>query len=138
MTQRLMIVDDAKDQLYLMQMLIKTIAPNISIIPAPNGDQVFSKLRETSFNPPKVILMDLKLPGKNGLELLKEIKSDAQLKRIPICLFSNGALQEDVCQAYELGASFYFKKPIGLSELKNFTSHFIELWFRYASTCGHG
>ncbi|MFM8313938.1 MAG: response regulator [Deltaproteobacteria bacterium] len=135
MNQNLMIIDDAKDQLYLMQMLVKTLAPEIAITAFVNADEALTNLRKAGVSPPRVILMDLKLPGKNGLDLLKEIKLDPKLKKIPVCLFSNGALQEDVCQAYEHGASFYFKKPIGLSELKNFTAHFIELWFHYASIC---
>ncbi len=135
MNASLMIVDDAKDQIYLMQMLMKTIAPDIAILTAGDGDEAIRQLHDVLPNLPRLILMDLKLLGKTGIETLKVLKSDPALKRIPVCIFSNGDFQADVCDAYEAGASFYFKKPIGLTNLKQFMTHLIEIGFSYAAVC---
>ncbi|MFM8312902.1 MAG: response regulator, partial [Deltaproteobacteria bacterium] len=61
MNASLMIVDDAKDQIYLMHMLMKTIAPDITILTACDGDEAIRQLRDALPNLPRLILMDLKL-----------------------------------------------------------------------------
>jgi CheY-like chemotaxis protein len=130
-----MIVDDAKDQVYLMKMLISMIDPKIEVVSASHGDQALEMLRKDPKVTPKVIILDLKMAGKTGLEVLKELKSDPILKRIPVCIFSNGEFESDICDAYDLGASFYFKKPVGLVELKKFVEYFLGIWFHFASFC---
>lgn len=135
MSSHLMIVDDATDQVYLMKMLISMIDPKIQLSSASNGEQALRMLRADPPLRPNVIILDLKMAGKTGLEILKELKSDVHLKRIPVCIFSNGEFEADICDAYDLGASFYFKKPVGLVELKKFIEYFIGIWFHYASFC---
>jgi CheY-like chemotaxis protein len=135
MSPQLMIVDDATDQVYLMKMLISLVEPKIQVVSAANGDQALKILRTNLGELPQLIILDLKMAGKTGLEILKELKADSNLRRIPVCIFSNGEFEADICDAYELGASFYFKKPVGLVELKKFIEHFLGLWFNYASFC---
>ncbi len=135
MKPHLMLVDDATDQVYLMQMLLKTIDPEIRTVSASTGDEALKILQDETKILPRVVLLDLKLAGKTGLEVLKELKKDPRLKRVPVCIFSNADLEADICEAYDLGANFYFKKPIGLIELKKFIEYFVGIWFRYASFC---
>ena len=135
MSMELMLVDDASDQIYLMQMLLKTINPEIKITTALHGDSALEILNDESKPLPRVVLLDLKLTGKTGIEVLKELKSNPRLKRLPVCMFSNSNLEADVCEAYELGANFYFRKPVGLAELKKFIENFVGVWFNYASVC---
>lgn len=135
MSMELMLVDDASDQIYLMQMLLKTVNPEIQVVAASNGDEALKILNDDSRPLPKVVLLDLKLTGKTGLEVLSEIKHSPRLRRLPVCMFSNSNLEADVSEAYELGANFYFRKPVGLAELKKFIEHFVALWFTYASVC---
>jgi len=135
MNMELMLVDDASDQIYLVQMLLKTINPDIKIVAASNGDDAIKLLNDDSRPLPRVVLLDLKLAGKTGLEVLRELKNNPRLKRIPVCMFSNSNLEADVCEAYELGANFYFRKPVGLAELKKFIENFVTVWFNYASVC---
>lgn len=67
----------------------------------------FSKLGEL----PNLILLDLNMPRKNGLEVLKEIKVNPLLCRIPIIIFTTSRMNKDIEQAYEFGASCYVTKP---------------------------
>lgn len=135
MNMDLMLVDDASDQIYLMQMLLKTVNPDIKIVATTSGDEALKVLNDESRSLPRVVLLDLKLAGKTGLEVLKELKNNPRLKRLPVCMFSNSNLEADVCEAYELGANFYFRKPVGLAELKKFIENFVTVWFGYASVC---
>lgn len=61
---------------------------------------------------PKVILVDLKMPKVNGLEVLRKIKSDPQMKMIPVVILTSSAEDPDIKKAYELGANSYIIKPV--------------------------
>lgn len=69
---------------------------------------------------PNVILLDLNMPKKDGREALKEIKSNPELRRIPIVIMTTSQSEEDILRSYDLGASSYITKPVtfeGLIEL---------------------
>jgi len=132
----LMIIDDSEDQQQLMQNVCKMIEPNLQIITAECGAVALKYLRAQGQGQlPKVILLDLRMPGMSGQEVLSELKSDLHLKRIPVCIFSNADLETEICDCYERGANFYFKKPTGLVQLKKFLEHFSGIWFKFASVC---
>jgi chemotaxis family two-component system response regulator Rcp1 len=76
---------------------------------------------------PDLILLDLNLPEKNGYEVLAEIKSDNELKRIPVLILTVSDLEEDIIKAYDLHANCYITKPIHLGEfvkIIKFTQNF--------------
>jgi two-component system response regulator len=65
---------------------------------------------------PVVVLLDLKMPGVDGFEVLRQIKSDDALKRIPVVVFSSSNDDDDRWRSYELGANAYVTKPVDFSE----------------------
>ena len=130
-----MIIDDSDEQLLLMKNVFIMVDPTLKIVTADSGDVSLTNLRNQHNYLPKVILLDLRMPGKNGQEVLSELKSDPLLKRIPVCIFSNADIESEICDCYERGASFYFKKPVGLVGLKSFMEHFKGIWFTFASLC---
>jgi len=62
--------------------------------------------------PPKVILLDLKLPKVDGLEVLQRIKSDPRTQVIPVVVFTSSKEQSDVVESYQLGVNSYLVKPV--------------------------
>ncbi|MBI2386619.1 MAG: response regulator [Elusimicrobia bacterium] len=64
--------------------------------------------------PPILLLLDLRMPKKSGWEALREIKSDARLRRIPVAVLTSSNAEEDVARAYDLGCNTFIKKPSGL------------------------
>jgi two-component system response regulator len=73
---------------------------------------------------PKVVLLDLKMPRINGLEVLERIKSDARTKIIPVVILTSSSEDPDIRRAYELGANSYIVKPV---EFDNFVKAISEL-----------
>ena len=65
---------------------------------------------------PAVVLLDLKMPRVDGLEVLGQIRSDPQLKLIPVVMLTSSPQDQDVRRSYELGASAYVVKPVDFDE----------------------
>jgi len=80
---------------------------------------------------PGLILLDLHMPRKSGLEALKEIKADAALRRIPVVVLTTSDDQLDILRSYDLGVSSFISKPVtfaGLVEImKTFGRYWIEI-----------
>jgi two-component system response regulator len=68
-------------------------------------------------NGPKVVLLDIKLPKVDGLEVLHQIKSDARTKHVPVVLLTSSAEERDIVAGYEYGANSYIVKPVGFEQL---------------------
>ena len=64
---------------------------------------------------PRLILLDLKMPRVDGLEVLKSIKADERLRRIPVVIMTSSQEEKDVAQSYELGINSYVVKPVEFS-----------------------
>jgi len=85
------------------------------------SDRVFS-------NQPKVILLDLKLPKINGLEVLKAIKTDKRTKMIPVVMVTSSKQDSDMKTAYEYGANSYVVKPVDFNKFVEAMSHLVLYW----------
>jgi two-component system response regulator len=79
--------------------------------------------RDTNCHP-KVILLDLKMPKVDGLEVLRRIKADPKTKRIPVVVLTSSSEESDIVESYELGANSYIVKPV---DFKQFTDSIREI-----------
>lgn len=79
---------------------------------------------------PDLILLDLNLPKKNGLEVLKDIKQDNDLKRIPVVVLTISANEEDLITAYNLHANAFVNKPLEIKEFYKFIKTLEDFWFK--------
>jgi len=78
---------------------------------------------------PGLILLDLNMPRKDGREALQEIKSDPDLRRIPVVVLTTSRAEEDVVRSYDLGVSGYVTKPVTLVGLINVMRALGHYWF---------
>lgn len=131
----ILLVDDAVDQLQLIRTVFAMVAPTLKVATSESGDDALRLLRDSPATRPMVVLLDVSMPGKSGIDVLKAMKADPDLRRIPVCMFSHGDIPRDIAAAYEHGASFYFKKPVGLDRLKTFADVFARVWFELAVHC---
>ncbi len=77
---------------------------------------------------PDLVLLDLNLPKKDGREVLKEIKSDKELKMIPVVILTISKAEEDVIKTYNLHANCYIAKPIDLNQFSKVVKSIQDFW----------
>ena len=79
--------------------------------------------------PPNLILLDLNMPGMGGKEFLKHIKSDDNLKHIPVIIVTTSNAEKDIIDSYRLQAAGYVHKPTTLDEFKMVMGEIEDYWF---------
>jgi CheY-like chemotaxis protein len=78
---------------------------------------------------PDLVLLDLNLPKKSGLEVLAEIKEDKRLKRLPVVILTTSQAEEDIVKAYNLYANCFITKPVDFSQFVTIVKSVEEFWF---------
>jgi CheY-like chemotaxis protein len=73
-------------------------------------------------------MLDLNLPGRDGHQVLRELKGDPELKEVPVLIYSGSASQNDVRLAYRLGGNCYVQKPLDLEEFFGVVSSIESFW----------
>ena len=89
------------------------------------GEPPFSDPRRQA---PNIVLMDLKMPHVDGFQVLQWLRNNPQCSVIPVVMFSSSALDQDVLQAYRLGANAYFQKPTNFQELQDILASILNFW----------
>jgi two-component system, response regulator len=114
----LIVEDNPQDAELTIRALRKNNLAN-QIFVAEDGEEalefIFTRGRyagRQTVKPPKVVFLDLKLPKVSGLEVLKEIKSHPETKKLPVVVVTSSREDPDVQSAYELGANGYVVKPV--------------------------
>ena len=79
---------------------------------------------------PGLIILDLNLPRKNGREVLAELKSDPELRTIPVVILTTSKAEEDIVKSYGLHANCYIIKPVDFPKFTDVVRSISEFWFR--------
>lgn len=79
---------------------------------------------------PRVILLDLKLPRLDGLEVLRRVKADERTRAVPVVMFTSSKEERDIAQSYRLGANSYVVKPVGFDEFLSAISSMGRYWLK--------
>jgi CheY-like chemotaxis protein len=110
------------------------IKNNLNIV--NDGVEALNFLRKTGkyadAPKPDLILLDLNLPKKDGRDVLKEIKGDPNLKRIPVVILTISKAEEDILKTYNLHANCYITKPVNLEQFIKVVKSIEDFWFTIA------
>jgi two-component system, chemotaxis family, response regulator Rcp1 len=133
----LRVEDNLGDVTLIMEALKGSKRP-IQVSRAKDGDEALDYLRGKGRYVhcvrPDLVLLDLNMPKKSGLEVLEEIKTDPKFRDIPVVVLTNSKLDADVQKAYESRANFYLVKPTDLDELFVAMRYVEDIWLRSVTT----
>ncbi len=113
---RVVIAEDNDDHALLIEMaLARASDVPVETIRAHNGDEAVEVIRREK---PDLILLDLRMPGRDGHEVLQAIKADDELRSIPIAVLTSSDRDDDIAQSYGLGGNHFLTKPDNPQELE--------------------
>lgn len=129
----LLIVEDSNEDFTAMERFLRRSSSSIPIERCTDGDQalafLFQRGNYMGYPYPSMIILDLNLPGTNGLEVLHFIKNDTRLERIPVVVFTTSNNPNDRQECCQYGVKKYIIKPIDYGQLKQNMQLLIDLWF---------
>jgi CheY-like chemotaxis protein len=125
----ILIVDDDADDRDIVRDAFLTNDDKTEYVLLENGDALLQYLHENVSNSlPTLIMLDLNMPGKDGREALKEIKSTSSFQKIPIIVFTTSSSDRDKQTAYESGANCFVTKPDTFDKLVEVAGCILKLW----------
>lgn len=128
-----LLVEDSPADAELAVIAIQQSRPDAKIHVVDNGEAALQYLHDQRHADraasPDLVLLDLNLPGRDGIEILQVIKADADLRHLPVIMFSNSNARSDVAAAYEHGANAYLLKPMEYAEIKEAMGDLVRFWW---------
>ena len=128
----ILLVEDNKADVRLVREALKNSSLTYEMATVRDGVAAMAYLHQegeyAAVSRPDLIILDLNLPKKDGREVLAEIKTNSQFKRIPVVVLTTSRNEDDIHQSYELNANCFITKSRNLSELFTIVRRIEEFW----------
>jgi CheY-like chemotaxis protein len=132
----ILIADDDSDDRWLMQRVLKKSRLYNDVRFVENGEELLDYLYQRGIYGapraaprPGLILLDLNMPKKSGREALAEIKTDPNLRTIPILVLTSSRAEEEIYRSYDLGANSFITKPVTFEAMVEIMKAVTSYWF---------
>lgn len=116
----ILLVEDRPDDVQLTLRALRRIKVANEVVIARDGVEALEALLPSTGRPPAalpaVVLLDLKLPRIDGLEVLRRIRADDRTRRLPVVVLTSSREEEDLAKSYDLGANSYIRKPVDFTQ----------------------
>lgn len=131
----LLLVEDNDDDILMVQETFAKLKL-LTVKVVKDGEAAMAWLRREGkyrdARPPHLLLLDLKMPKKDGFEVLKEIKAAPSLRHLPVVILTTSSREEDVVRSYAEGTATYITKPVGLTKWQQMARQFAAYWTQVA------
>lgn len=135
----ILLVEDSPEDREAAVRALRRCGLDVPVVHCSDGDEALDYLHrrgdraDPATSPrPRLVLLDLNLPGTDGREVLADVKSDDELRSIPVLMLSTSSYETDVEACYDAGANSYIQKPIGPAELAAALENVKQFWFDFA------
>jgi two-component system response regulator len=117
----ILLVEDNQDDIELTLVAFENSHLPVNIVVKRDGEEALHYLfdavdRHDPDALPEVVLLDLKLPRVNGLEVLRRLRADERTRRLPVVILTSSSEERDVVNSYEFGANSFVRKPVDFTE----------------------
>jgi len=123
-----MLVEDDNIDAMTVSRAMKELHVANELVRASDGEQALDYLRNSGNRRPRLILLDLNMPKMNGLEFLRIVKDDENLKTIPVIVLTASGEQRDIAESFSLSVAGYMVKPVDYTEFKETMRVIDEYW----------
>jgi two-component system response regulator len=130
----LLVEDNPRDEALTLRALRKSNIVN-NVVVARDGVEALDFFFGTGTHAgrdttvlPQLVLLDLKLPKVDGLEVLRKIRANESTKRLPVVVFTSSSEEEDMIKSYDLGANSYVRKPVEFDQFLEATRQLGMYW----------
>jgi DNA-binding response OmpR family regulator len=113
--RRVLIADDEPTIRHLLELNLR--AEGLDVVVCEDGDAAYAAARDT---PPDLFILDVMMPGRDGLDLLRELRTDPETADVPVVLLTAKATDAEVWEGWTAGADYYITKPFDLEEVLTF------------------
>lgn len=128
----ILLVEDDPGDVELIKESISNSKIKLKLNVANNGEEAISYLKNEGdykdSSEPDLIILDLNLPLRSGMEVLEEVKADDNLKHIPVIVMTTSDQDTDIIKSYRLGANSYVTKPLGIDQFAKIVSSIENFW----------
>jgi two-component system, response regulator len=131
----IVLAEDDEDDYFFTAQAFHKIGLQERIRRVKDGEELMDLLRRGDAGeprlPPTLVLLDLRMPKMSGWEALREIKSDALLRRVPVVVLTTSSGEEDIARAYDLGCSSFIRKPMGVDAYAALAQAIKDYWLQH-------
>jgi CheY-like chemotaxis protein len=137
---KILLIDDNAGDIRLITDALRAVSPGAEVKSITDSAGAVAGLKQalSDSDGPDLVLLDLRMPKKCGLEVLADIKSDPELRYVPVVVFTSSEAEHEVFRAYELQANSVVTKPLGLARLRSTVKTLCEFWLGVARLPGGG
>lgn len=129
----ILLVEDNEGDVFLTRRAFEKAKLANHIEVATDGEIAMDMLRRqggyANLRKPDIVLLDINLPKKDGKQVLKEMKEDEELRRIPVVILTSSQAEQDIMKTYDQHASSYIVKPINLEKFHDVVTAIEGFWF---------
>ena len=129
---RVLLVEDDDDHVFLVRRALAALPGlQVTVEVAADGEQAVERLARARYapgGPPQLVLLDLKMPRMDGLEVLRRIRGDEAVQDLPVVVLTSSERQEDREEALRLGATWFVCKPIDGRRFRSEIQQLADRW----------
>ncbi|MVM36774.1 response regulator [Spirosoma sp. HMF3257] len=129
-------IEDNSDEADIFRRLMGLMTPSPSYLILPSGSQAIDYLLQQgsyqgqSPRLPNLVLIDLKLPGHSGFEVIQQVRASSRTRYLPLVVYSSSENPKDMRRAYDLGANAYLIKPESYHQVSAMMQQAVDFWLK--------
>lgn len=126
--RKVILVEDNLADVELVKISVRELENPVELIHVGDGQELLNFFKTAVLSEIAVILLDLNMPRVSGIDVLKHMQLDPNLKKVPVVMFTTSNSKSDIMKCYELGAKAFVCKPLDIFEFNNSIRSIVEFW----------